>query len=48
MKTRDKSLSSAPGFIVARKMTTNDDSFPLFSDKFSSKSTGCGEKGGQK
>ena len=48
MKTQEKSLSPAPGFIVAGKMTTDDDLHPLFSNWNRFKSTGCGEKGVRK
>ncbi len=48
MKTQEKFLSSAPGFIVAGKMTTDDDFHPLFSDQFRFKPTGWSENGGRK
>ena len=47
-KTLEKYLGPAPGFIVAGRMTTNDDFRRPFSDKFRYRSTCYREKGAQK
>ena len=48
LKTQEKSLGPAPGFIVAGTRTTDDDFRRPSPDKFRSQSMAWGEKGGRK